>query len=217
MLPSLAFSGNEPAEPSGIGKGSFSAGEQHERRRKPATLKPVNHGYVHTFAEMNGWDEKEKHEANWAWLDPENLRATTNDVGIWEAAMEMIKLVPFPNQRRALWAWARPEAGGQAFTKWCKNEEGISRQIGNYRRKRAIEQISSAFDRKPLQDNEFYAYDGFTDNPEKEDKRDLIRGWLAEDAKPAPSFDQDIQDFSWAEAQNARRREREARKRQEAA
>lgn len=183
---------------------------------KPARLKAIDHGYVHTFAEMNGWDEKEKREANWAWLDPKNLRATTNDVGIWEAAMEMIKLVPSANQRRALWAWARAEAGGQAFAKWCKSEEGISRQTGNYRRNRAIECIASAFSRKPLQHNDFDGSAPFTEAPEISDKRDNIRAWRADDAKPSLSFDEELQDFSWAEAQNARRREREARKRQAA-
>lgn len=184
---------------------------------RPARLKAINHGYVHTFAEMNGWDEQEKHDANWSWLDPKKLRATTNDVGIWEAAMEVIKLIPSEAKRRALWAWARAEAGGQPFAKWCKTVEGISRQTGNWRKNAAIECVFSAFSRKALQHNDFDVPEDFTGAPEISDKRDNIRAWLADDAKPAAcNFDMDLSGFDWAEAQNARRREREARKRQAA-
>ena len=184
---------------------------------RPARLKAINHGYVHDLADVNGWDEATKNsEWRWKWLDPGRLRNTTNDMGLWEASMELIKLIPDPKKRRALWAWAMAEADGQPFAKWCRNVEGISRQTGNYRRNRAIECIVAAFDRKTLQHNDFDGSDGFTDNPEKEDKRDNIRAWLADDAKPTLSFDESLRDFSWAEAQAARRRERERRRREAA-
>lgn len=184
---------------------------------RPARLKAINHGYVHDLADVNGWDEATKNtEWRWKWLNPENLRNTTNDMGLWYAAMELVRLIPTEAQRRALWAWSRAEAGGQPFAKWCRTVENISRQTGNYRRNRAVECIISAFDRKPLQHNDFDGSDGFTDTPEINDKRDNIRAWLADDAKPALSFDESLQNFDWAEAQNARRRERDARKRQAA-
>ena len=62
----------------------------------------------------------------------------------WEAAMEVIKLVPSEKNRRALWAWAISEAGGKAFAKWCRNDEGISRQLGDYRKNGAIKCIARA-------------------------------------------------------------------------
>ncbi|WP_457663681.1 hypothetical protein [Sinorhizobium medicae] len=178
---------------------------------RPAHLKAMNMGYVHSFADMNGWDQDEKHAANWAWLDPKKLRATTGDVGIWEAAMEVMKLVPDPKKRRALWAWAKAEAGGQAFAKWCKNAEGISRQLGDWRRKAAIECISLTFARKPLQHNENSDEPDFTNRPEISDKSTTMRVWRPDDSKPVCDFDADLRDFSWAEAQNERRRQRENR------
>lgn len=179
---------------------------------RPATLKAINHGYVHDTADMNGWFAEDKHDANWAWLDPNKLRNSRNDMGIWQAAMEMIKLAPNEMHRRALWAWARSEAGGQAFAKWCKTVEGISRQVGNYRKRTALLHIERAFSRKPLQHNENDPDRGFTKSPETGDKNPMIRVWRPDEAKPICGFDESLQDFSWAEAQNERRRQREARR-----
>ncbi|MGR9413153.1 hypothetical protein [Rhizobium leguminosarum] len=182
---------------------------------RPARLKAMNMGYVHTFSEMNGWDEAEKHAANWAWLDPKNLLATKNDIGIWYAAMEVIKLVPSEKNRRSLWAWARTQAGVGTFSRWCSRVEGISRQLGDYRRNAAIECILAAFSRKPLQHNENVEDDDFTKEPETGDKRDTIRVFRSEEAKPSAfHFDSDlINCFDWAEKQNERRRQRETERR----
>jgi len=183
---------------------------------RPAQAKAINYGYIHDRSDMNQWFEEDKKAANWAWLDPKKLRNTTNDMGLWEAAMEVIKLVPCEKKRRALWAWAKSEAGGQAFAKWCRNVEGISRQAGDYRKNSAVKQIALAFDRKPLQHNDFDDEGHLPNHPEIGDKKSNIGVWRAPDAKPSLDFDADLRDFSWADAQNARRREREARKREAA-
>lgn len=184
---------------------------------RPAKLKAANYGYVHDVADINGWDEKTKNEEwRWKWLKPENLRNSTNDVGLWEAAMEVIKLVPCEKKRRALWAWAISEAGGKAFAKWCRNVEGISRQLGDYRKNAAIKCITRAFSRKPLQHNDFGDERDLQNHPEIEDKKSNIGVWRADDARPSLDFDADLRDFSWSDAQNARRRERDARKREAA-
>jgi hypothetical protein len=86
---------------------------------------------------------------------PGEASESMNDIGIWYAAMELVKMIPSEAQRRALWAWSRAEAGGQPFARWCKTVEGISRQTGNYGRNRAIECIVAAFSRKPLRHNDF--------------------------------------------------------------
>lgn len=179
---------------------------------RPATLKAMNLGYMHTFADMNGWDQAEKHAANWAWLEPKNLKVTTGDVGIWEVAMEVVKLIPCEKKRRALWAWAKAEAGGQSFAKWCK-AQGISRQLGDWRRKAGIECIALAFARKPLQHNVFDDEADLPNTPEISDKNTTIRVWRPDESKPVCGFDDELQDFSWAEAQNTRRRQREDEKR----
>ncbi|MBM7049711.1 hypothetical protein [Rhizobium lusitanum] len=183
---------------------------------RPAHLKAVNIGIVHTFGDMSHWHADELHEVRWAWLDPKKLRATTNDVGIWEVAMEMMKLVPDPKKRRALWAWSRAQAGGIAFAKWCREIEqpGIQRQTGEWRREAAIECIFRAFARKPLQHNEKQEEPDFTNDPEIGDKRSNIEVWRAADAKPmACDFDKNLERFEWADMMNARRRQRDAEKR----
>ncbi|MNI83621.1 hypothetical protein D3C73_1404490 [compost metagenome] len=134
-------------------------------------------------------------------------------MGLWQAAMELIKLCANECHRRALWAWARSEAGGKSFAKWCREVEGISRQVGNYRKKSAILQITRAFDRKPLQHNDIAQTEALTNTPETDDKRSTIEVWRPEESKPVCGFDESLRDFSWADMQNQRRREREARKR----
>lgn len=186
---------------------------------RPARLKAVNIGIVHTFAEMTYWPAEELHAVNWAWLDPKNLRATTNDVGIWEVAMEMMKLVPDPKKRRALWAWSRAQTGGMSFAKWCREVEkpGIQRQLGEWRQRAAIHCIERAFARKPLQHNEMADEDGFTNSTEISDKKHNIEVWRADDARPmACDFDKGLERFEWAEMQNARRRKADLRRRQAA-
>jgi hypothetical protein len=183
---------------------------------RPAALRAINHGYVHDTADMNGWFAEDKHDANWAWLDPNKIRNSRNDIGIWQAAMEVIKLVPNEQHRRALWAWARGEAGGQAFAKWCKTVEGVSRQVGNYRKNAAILQIARAFARKPLQHNDLDDHKPLTNQPEIGDKSSNIRVWRPEESKPVCGFDEDLRDFSWAMAQAERRRQREAKRKQAA-
>lgn len=188
---------------------------------RPARDKAINYGAIHDTADINGWSAEDKHANNWAWLDPKNLRNTTSDMGIWEVAMEVVKLVPCAKKRRALWAWSISEAGGQPFAKWCRHEldengKGISRQTGNYRRTSAIECIERAFARKPLQHNDIDDESHFTNTPETDDKRSNIGVWRANDAKPICGFDAGLDKFDWAATQNERRRQREARKREAA-
>lgn len=183
---------------------------------RPARAKAINYGYIHDTADINGWSAEDKHANNWAWLDPKLLRNTTNDMGLWEAALEVIKLVPCEKKRRALWAWAKAEAGGQSFAKWCRSEEGISRQAGDWRKNAAIQCIVLSFARKALQHNVFDGESDLPNHPEIEDKKSNIGVWRADDAKPVLGFDEGLQDFSWAATQNERRRQREARKREAA-
>lgn len=179
---------------------------------KPARLKAMALPYVHDQADQTGWGGQRYEEERLDFWDAKTLRLSRNEIGIWEAAMETIKLVPSEQHRRALWAWARSEAGGQAFAKWCKNIEGISRQVGNYRRNMAILQITRAFSRKPLQHNENTEDTDFTFDPEIGDKSSNIRVWRPDESKPICGFDEDLRDFSWAQAQAERRRQREKRK-----
>jgi len=177
---------------------------------RPARLKAMNLGYVHDFADINGWHSEDKAAKRWEWLEPSKLRLDTNAIGLWEAAMEVMKLVADPNKRRALWAWAKAEAGGQPFAKWCK-AEGFSRQLGDWRRKSAIEQIALTFARKMLQHNDFGDESTLPKEAEIGDKSTTIRVWRPDESKPVCGFDEELRDFSWSDAQNQRRRQREKR------
>lgn len=183
---------------------------------KPAKLKAMSLPYVHSAADQAGWGAERYQEERADFFEARSTRLSKNQISLWEAAMEVIKLVPCEKKRRALWAWAKSEAGGQAFAKWCRNVEGISRQAGDYRKNAAIKQIALAFDRKPLQHNDFDDEAHLPNHPEIGDKKSNIGVWRAPDARPSLDFDADLRDFSWADAQNARRREREARKREAA-
>jgi hypothetical protein len=181
---------------------------------RPSSVKSMDFGAIHSFADMNQWGEERLHEAQWSWLDPENLRLTKNDVGLWIVSMEVIKLCPCPDKRRALLAWARTEAGGKSFARWCKKVEGVSRQLGYWRKERAVEQIALTFRRKALLHNDPSPESDFTNGPEISDKTVKLNFWRPDDAKPICRFDEELEDFSYYERQKEIRRQREARKRE---
>lgn len=184
---------------------------------RPKQLKAMSLGYVHTVADMNGWSAEDKHAANWSWLDPEKLRNSRNDIGLWEAAMELIKLVRKPENRRALWAWASSKAGGMSIAKWSRTVENIHPETASRRAKSAIEEIHRKLSSKAEMHNENRSIDVLPFEPEMGDKSSTIRVWRPEESKPvACGFDAELSDFSWADLQNAKRRERDARRRKAA-
>lgn len=184
---------------------------------RPAALKAMNFGYIHTFADINGWSEEEKKALNWAWLDPEKLRPSKNDIGLYEAAMELIKLAPVENQRRALWAWAMSKAGGISLAKWCRTVENIKPATAEWRAKAAIRAIHHKMCGNHSLHNVNDIDQDLRQGPEISDKTDIIGVWRPEESKPLRChFDTDIAGIDWAEMQHAKRRERDARRRKAA-
>jgi hypothetical protein len=189
----------------------------------PARLKAVNIGIVHDLADINGYDEVGKDEWRWAWLDPKNLRNSKGDIRVWELSMELIKLIPSAMNRRALWNWSVSKAGGKPFAKWCREVESIQPRTGDWRRREGTRCISRAFGCNVLQHNEIDENSPSTTDTENGHnsgtiENDASKSWMAPDAKPmACDFDRDLQDFSWAAAQNERRRQREANARKKQA
>lgn len=185
---------------------------------KPKPVKAMNIGYVHAFSDLAGYGEEYRKQWFADWLDPENLRVSQNDMGIWLASMEMIKLVKSAKNRRALWAWARSQAGNGRFARWCKRVEGITRQLGDWRKNTAISDIELAFASKSLLHNDISAEQDFTNTPEISDKRDNISVWR--DYSPQDMmrchFDDHLLGVTVEEIQSAKRREREARRRKAA-
>lgn len=149
---------------------------------KPATLKAMNLGAVHSYEEMLHWGTERLHEAAWEWLDPAKLRVTRNQVGLWLASMELIKLCENEKNRRALFAWARSQAGSGSFSRWCRRVEGISRQLGDWRKNAAISQIELAFRSKVDLHKDRAEYSDFTEWPEIGHKTDKIRVFRDYDA-----------------------------------
>lgn len=184
---------------------------------RPAALKAINHGYVHDTADMNGWSAEAKHAANWSWLDPEKLRLSRNEIGLWEAAMEMIKLCENEGQRRALWAWSIAKARGLSLAKWARNVEHIQPATAEWRAKAALRSIHNKMSSNRDLHMDLVMDCDLSQGPEISDKTNTVEAWRDEDARPLRCFfDTDIAGLEWAELQSAKRRERMARKRQAA-
>lgn len=190
---------------------------------KPAILKAMTLPFIHDQKDMNGWGAERYQEERADFFDARSTRLTKNQVAIWELSLEMIKLVRKPECRRALWAWASAKAGGMSLPRWCREVErqttgkGIHPETARRRAKAAISEIASAFASKPLLHIPNDDFEVLPHDPEISDKTSTLRVWRPDEAKPtACSFDADLMDFSWADAQNAKRRERDARRRKAA-
>lgn len=184
---------------------------------RPKALKAMSIGYVHTTADMNQWHAEDKHAANWAWLDPAKLKNSTNDIGLWELSMELMKLVKVENQRRALWAWSVSRAGGMSLAKWARTVEHVGPATAQHRAMAAITKIHHYLCSNGHLHNEIDMNEVLRQDPEISDKQDIIEVWRPEESKPlACFFDTDIAGMEYAEIQSAKRRERDARRRQAA-
>lgn len=166
---------------------------------------------IHTQKDMNGWgSERLKEERDRFWKGQSVPQSW--EISAAEETLGWLSNITDENERRALMAWADCMATKRVFQDWCERE-GISRETGRRRKERAILRIMLALTRKPLQHNENDILDMLHDEPDLVHKTDTIRVLRPDDAKPICGFDLDLCDFSWAEAQNAKRRQREAAKR----
>lgn len=183
---------------------------------RPKGVKSMSLGYVHDVADINGWASEDKEAARWAWLDPKNLRNTRNDMGLWFASMEAIKLCENESQRRSLWAWATAQAGGMSLSKWSRTVEHIHPATAEWRAKRAIRVIHQKICSKDDLHSVSVMNDDLSDTPEIGDKRPTIRAWRDTDTDSLMPcyFDQQIAGISVKELALAKRRERDAKRRQ---
>lgn len=193
----------------------------------PKRLKAQAIEYYHTQADVSGWGAERYAEERADFLSDRSTRLRASDVTKWELANALIVLVPRSRDRHCLWAWAIAKAGGKSFSKWCRegfrdvsgNLVRFSRNYALERKNRAILEITLALDCKPLQHNDNGVTATLQNMPKIGDKdiniaNDAPTYWRAPDARPsACDFDMGLQDFSWAEKQNERRRQRDAEKR----
>ncbi|MDO9417015.1 hypothetical protein [Pararhizobium sp.] len=188
---------------------------------RPARLKAQALPYVHSDADQAGWGGERYSEERDAFWDSRSTRLKTADIAIWERANELIKIVTDESQRRCLWRWAKAKAGGRSFSIWCR-EEGIHVETGRRRKDRAIAKIEQRFARNTLQNNDITLFDLLPVAPEISDISVNIAApvrkytWRDDEAF-SPVAVPELRDFSWADKRNEMRRQREAKKRQQAA
>lgn len=175
----------------------------------------------YTQSDKNGWGSERLAAERQAFWNSINNAPKPWEVSQAEETMGWLSHVPAEGERRCLTSWARCMAMEGTFKDWCKRE-GIHPETGRRRKERAILRILLALTRKPLQHNEIDVESLLPDTPElghKDPKMadDAPTYWRPDDAKPVCSFDEDLQDFSWAKAQWERRKARETRKQRQAA
>jgi hypothetical protein len=184
---------------------------------RPARVKSMSLPFVHDQRDMSGWGAERYQEQRADFFDLKTARISRNDIGLYEASLELIKLVSKEANRRALWAWAASKAGGMSIAKWAKTVEHVSTETVTRRARRSITEIHHKLECKPVSHNQNDIDQVLPEEPEIGHKSDNIRVWRPDESKPtACAFDEDLQDFSWADAQNARRRARRAQRQPDA-
>lgn len=179
---------------------------------RPARLKAMSLPYVHSDKDQAGWGA-ERYQLERAEFFT-SKGPSKNQVGLWECAMELIKLVRKPECRRSLWAWATSKAGGMPVKKWARTVEHVHPDTVSRRAKAAITEIHHKLECKPQMHNQNDMDCVLPEEPVLEDKSSNIRFWRPDGSVPT---DRDLpHDFSYADTQNARRRERRARRQQAA-
>lgn len=150
-----------------------------------------------------------------------------------EAIHGWLMLVDDEKERRALLGWLHSKAGGKSFRRWCKQIEGISQPTGLKRKNRALEKIFLSVRGNAMPHDMQAIFGGL---PFAGDFGDLsatiatgvegIDRWSAPDARPEVHVQHvgsrrevavPRSEMTWAEKQNARRRQREAARRKKEA
>jgi len=203
----------------------FIRGAEIDRRlpdtARPKQLKAQALPYVHDHIDMAGWGGERYAEERQAFWDSRSTRLKTSDIDAWEMCNTLVALVDNESERRCLWHWSMSKAGGRPFRRWCK-AEGIHVETGRRRKDRAIAHIELSFLRNPLQNNENASEAMLRCGPEISDKHVILdepikqHTWR-DDGAFSPIGLPELRDFSWADKRNELRRQRDAKKRQQAA
>lgn len=186
----------------------------------PKPVKAQALPYVHDEADQAGWGGERYAEERERFWESRSTRVRASDVTDWERCNDLILAVEDESERRCLWHWAIGRAGGRPFKHWCR-DQGIHVETGRRRKERAITHITLSFHRNALQNNKIGPSDLLRVGPEIEHIPVNIEepahslSWM-DDSAFSPVGVPELRDFSWAQKRNARRRERE-RRRKEAA
>ncbi len=186
----------------------------------PRHLKAQSMQYLHTQADKNGWGSERLAEERKDFWNSIARRVTAREISEAEETRTWARMIDRDCDRAALLNWANCMASDGIFKDWCRSA-GIHPETGRRRKDRAIICILLALGRKPLQHNEIDLSGVLRGGPEIGDKHDIVAEvathWQDADAKPmACYFDTDLSGFDWADKQNERRRQREAKRRKAA-
>ena len=198
--------------------------DRMDERVGPKHLKAQAMPYVHTQADKNGWGGERLAEERKEFWERLGRRVSPREMSEAEETKRWLALVKNSDERAALINWADCMAGDGHFKDWCF-ARGIHPETGRRRKDRAVLRILLAIGCKPLQHNDFTVSEGLLDHPDLSDipvniRDDAPRTFaeISPGAKPMRcDFDTDLSGFDWAETQNQRRRERDAKRRQQAA
>lgn len=182
---------------------------------RPAKLKAMAIPYVYDYKDMAGWGSERLQEERQSFWDSRSTRLKTSDISDWERANELMVLVDDESQRRCLWHWSTAKAGGRPFSKWCRDREHIHAETGRRRKDRALFSILMRINCvNGNSTHEITIVDVLPVGTEISDKNvNIGNSWMADGTRPmACDFDTDLGGFQWAEQQNARRREREKKR-----
>lgn len=184
---------------------------------QPTKLKAMALPYVHDHTDQNGWGAERYQQERSDFFDAKSTRLTKNEVRTWELAMELIKLVPSAKNRRALSAWATAKAGGMSLSRWSRTVEHVHPVTTQRRAKAAISRIHQTLCSNGDLHNGNRSIEVLPQEPEISDKKHNIEVWRPDESRPLRcDFDTDIAGREWAEIQNEKRRERQARKKKSA-
>ena len=197
--------------------------------------------YVHDYQDMAGWgrapgDKKCQldradgdpyaaiRRAFWEQYDRD---PTPAEISRAQQVHGWIMLVDDEKERRALRGWLHSKVGGKSFRRWCRDVEKISQPTGLKRKNRALERIYSSL----AGNGAAHDFSGLPGGlPYRQDFGDVsatiatdagevegLDNWAAADAKSPIEAEVPRSEFTWAEKQNARRRQREAARRKKEA
>lgn len=184
----------------------------HRGRIGPKRDQSLNLGYVHDWADKNGWGKERLKEDEIEFQESVAKRPTPQQITEAEEAWGWLALVPDQNKRSALAAWAGCMADNKRrfFKDWCKRA-GISEKTGRKRKDQAIGIIRAKLVRSDVQNNETGRFEGLPDTPETDDQYGRIgNAWRFDPYSIRQKADDD---FTWAAKRNERRRQREAQRR----
>jgi len=185
--------------------------------RGPGYVRAMSLGYVHDWADKNGWGKERLKQDELEYQESVSKRPTRAQISEAEEAVGWYCLVENVEHRTALAAWVGCMADNSRrfFKDWCRRY-GISEKTGRKRKDAAVARIYAQLVRSGVQNSDNGLVEGLLDDPETDDV-DAIIGNACRFDPYSLKQSSTILDFNWAEARNKHRRQRERQRRKQAA